>query len=167
VTARRQIHLRSLPDLVAEVERIRASAVAGRVRPLGNWTAAHVFHHLGKFVEGSLDGFPFQYPWRLRCLSWLVGQLSWGWLMRLAFRPGFTNPPVAASVEPDPATPLEAAVAYLGHQLGRVLGGERMTQRSPTGETPSHEQWVDCHLRHAELHLGFLQPEVEVQAEHS
>jgi hypothetical protein len=157
--------LRSLPDLVAEVDRVRASAVAGRVRPLGAWTAAQVFHHLGTFVEGSLDGFTFQYPWRLRWLSWLGGKLSWHWLMRWAFRPGFTNPPGAAAVEPDPAVPLEAAAAYLGRQLGRVLGGERMTRRSPTGETPSHEQWVDCHLRHAELHLSFLHIEPVVPAE--
>jgi hypothetical protein len=165
VTERRQVHLRSLADLLAKVDRIQASAVAGRVRPLGNWTTAQVFHHLAKFVEGSLDGFPFRYPWPLRCLSWLIGRVSWRWLMRLAFRPGFRNPPVAAAVEPDPAVPLEDAGAYLRHQIGRVLGGERMTQRSPTGEIPSHEQWVECHLRHAELHLSFLQLEPGTQAE--
>jgi hypothetical protein len=161
VTARRQVRLRSLADLAAEVERTHASAVAGRVRPLGNWTTAQVFHHLATFVEGSLDGFSFRYPWPLRWLSRLVGSLSWRWLLRMAFRPGFTNPPAAAAVEPAPDTRLEDAVSYLRRQLGRVLGGERMTQRSPTGEVPSHEQWLDCHLRHAELHLSFLRLEAE------
>jgi hypothetical protein len=27
------------------------------------------------------------------------------------------------------------------------------------GEVRSHEQWVECHLRHAELHLSFLRLE--------
>lgn len=159
VTERRQVRLQSLPDLLEEVDRIQASAAAGRVQPLGNWTAAQVLHHLAKFIECSFEGFPFRYPWPLRCLSWLVGKLSWRWLLRLAFRPGFTNPRVAAAVEPDPGVSLEDAAAYLRGQLRRVLRGERMIQRSPTGEVPSHEQWVECHLRHAELHLSFLRLE--------
>jgi hypothetical protein len=62
VTRRREVCLRSFPDLAAEVERIRATAVAGRVRPLGNWTAAQAFHHRATFVEGSLDGNLIHHP---------------------------------------------------------------------------------------------------------
>src|SRR5262245_56900693 len=109
VRARRPIRLQSPADLLAEVDRIQASASVGAVRPSGNWTAAQAFQHLAKFIEYSFDGFPFQYPWPLRVGLWAVGRLSWRWLLRLAFRPGFTNPPVAAAVEPDAAVRLEHA----------------------------------------------------------
>src|SRR5262249_41566540 len=99
VRARRQIRLQSPADLLAEVDRVQTSASVGSVRPLGNWTAAQAFQHLAKFIEYSFDGFPFRYPWPLRAASWVVGKLSWRWLLQLAFRPGFTNPRVAAAVE--------------------------------------------------------------------
>ena len=164
VQSRRTILLQSLADLASEVDRVCASAAAGRVRPLGNWTAAQVLQHLALFIAGSLDGFAFQYPLRLRCQAWLLGLISWPLLMRLAFRPGFRNPPAAASVEPDPAITLEHAAANLRRQLQRLASGERMTHRSPTGERLSHDQWLECHLRHAELHLSFLLLEAEPAA---
>jgi hypothetical protein len=163
--ARRQIHLQSSSDLLAEVDRIQASAAVGAVRPLGNWTAAQAFQHLAKFIEYSFDGFPFRYPWPLRVGSWLVGKLSWRWLLQLAFRPGFTNPRVAAAVEPDADVTLEDAAQRLRRQVRRILSGERMLQRSPTGERLSHEQWIECHLRHAELHLSFLLLKSDVSVE--
>jgi hypothetical protein len=163
--ARRQIHLQSPADLLAEVDRIAASASVGLVRPSGNWTAAQVFEHLAKFIEYSFDGFPFMYPWPMRFASWVVGTISWRWLMQLAFRPGFTNPRVAAAVEPDAGVTLKQAAQSVRKQLRRILDGEQMVQRNPTGELPSHEQWVECHLRHAELHLGFLHVESDVSAD--
>jgi hypothetical protein len=165
VRNRRQIHLQSPSDLLAEVDRIQASASVGSVRPSGNWTAAQAFAHLAKFIEYSFDGFPFRYPWRYRVAVWLIRRVSWSWLMQLTFRPGFTNPPVVArAVEADAAVTLEHAGESLRRQVRRILAGEKMVQRSPTGELMSHEQWIECHLRHAELHLSFLHLEPDVPA---
>jgi hypothetical protein len=75
---------------------------------------------------------------------------------RLAFRPGFQNPPEAAALEPAAELSLEEAVAYLRRQIERIRRGERMTQVSAVEGPYSHEQWVYIHLRHAELHLSFL-----------
>ena len=162
---RRPIHLQSPSDLLAEVDRIQASASGGSVRPSGNWTAAQTFQHLAKFIEYSFDGFPFRYPWPYRVAVWLIRRVSWSWLLKLTFRPGFTNPPVVArAVDPDAAVTLEHAGQSLRRQIRRILDGERMVRRSPTGELLSHEQWVECHLRHAELHLGFLHLEPDVPA---
>jgi hypothetical protein len=153
---RRQIVLHAPADLLAEVDRIEACAARGSVWALGNWSAAQAFQRLAKFIEYSFDGFPFRYPWPLRAMSWVVGKLSWRILLKLTFRPGFSNPRVAAAIEPDAGVTLENEAAALRSQVGRIIRGERMGQRSPTGELPSHGQWVECHLRHAELHLGFL-----------
>ena len=154
VTARRSLHFENMDDLAAEVERLETSA--DRIRPLGNWSAAQVFQHLGKFIEFSFDGFPFRYGWAIRMACWVLRQISWRWLVALSFRPGFRNPAVAAALEPDPAVKSETAGPYLRRQIERIRHGERMTQPSPAEGPITHEQWVYAHLRHAELHLSFL-----------
>ena len=91
IMKRDAIHLDTLEQLASETTRIERLSADGRVHPLGNWSAAQVFQHLGLFVKGSLDGFSFRYPWHIRAVSRLVGRISWRLLMRLAFRPGFKN----------------------------------------------------------------------------
>jgi hypothetical protein len=107
-------------------------------------------------MEFSFDGFPFRYAWPLRWGVRLLGAVAWRWLLSVAFRPGFRNPPAAVALEPDASVPLQEAVRYVREQLGRINSGERMTAASPAEAPLSHEQWIEVHLRHAELHLGFL-----------
>ncbi len=150
--------------LAAEVDRVLSAAAAGKVRSLGNWSPAQVFQHIGRLIEFSFDGFPFRYEWPIRWASRLLRLISWRWLLTLAFRPGFRNPSQAAVLEPDPAVDLEHAAEYLQRQIGRIRGGERMTQPSPAEGRLSHSQWVQVHLRHAELHLSFLVLQFEERA---
>ena len=154
--ARRPVHLRTVADLAAEVERVAEAAAASRVRTLGNWSAAQILWHLGRLLEFSFGGFPYRYPWAVRWPARLLRVLSWRWLLALAFRPGFRNPAVAAALEPQPAVSLAEAVRYVCGQLERISAGERMTAANPSMGPLSHEQWVEVHLRHAELHLSFL-----------
>jgi hypothetical protein len=143
-------------ELEAEVDRVAAAAAAGEVRPLGNWSPAQVFQHLGKLMELSFDGFPFHYRRGGRWITLFLRRFAFRWLIALAFRPGFQNPPEAAVLEPDPSVPLDVAVAYLRRQIGRIRGGERMAQACSVEGPYAHEEWVSIHLRHAELHLSFL-----------
>jgi hypothetical protein len=159
VATRRPVYLRTLDELVAEVERLTAAAAAGKVRPLGNWSPAQVFWHIGRLVELSFDGFPFRYRRGPEWISRLLRLLAWRWLIALAFRPGFKNPSEAATLEPDPSVSLDGAAAYLKQQVARIRNGERMTQECSVEGPYTHEQWVYIHLRHAELHLSFLAEE--------
>jgi hypothetical protein len=156
IAARRPVHLKTMDELLLEVDRLAAAAAAGKVRQLGNWSPAQVFWHIGRLVELSFDGFPFRYrrgpAWIIR----LLRLLAWRWLIALAFRPGFNNPPEAATLEPDPSISLDVAAVYLKHQVARILNGERMTQECSVEGPYTHEQWVYIHLRHTELHLSFL-----------
>jgi hypothetical protein len=154
--ARRSVRLRTAADLAAEVQRVAEAATAGRVRTLGSWSPAQILWHVGRLIELSFDGFPFRYPWPVRWVARLLRMLSWRWLLALAFRPGFRNPPVAQALEPGPAVPLAEAVRYVRDQLERISSGEQMTAANPSMGPLSHEQWVELHLRHAELHLSFL-----------
>jgi hypothetical protein len=87
-------------------------------------------------------------------------------MIRLAFRPGFQNPPEASALEPAEVSLKEAATA-LRRQIARIHRGERMTQEAAVEGPYSPEQWLYIHLRHAELHLSFLAIEEKVLAEES
>jgi len=145
-----------MDDLLAEVDRIAAAAASGKVRSLGNWSPAQVVWHIGKLIELSIDGFPFRYRQGPEWITRLIRFVSWRGLIKLAFRPGFDNPPEAAVLEPDPEIDFGVAANYLREQIRRIERGERMTQASGVEGPYSHDQWVHIHLRHAELHLGFL-----------
>jgi hypothetical protein len=161
VTNRRLVRLQTLDDLAAEVERSTVAAAPSKVRSLGNWSPAQVRWHIGRPMELSIDGFPFRHRRGPQWLLWLLRLVAWRWLIALAFRPGFTNPREAAALEPDPSVSLTVAAAYLGQQIARIRSGERMTRACSVEGPYSHEQWVYIHLRHAELHLGFLAIEAE------
>jgi hypothetical protein len=157
VRERRPVRLPTLDDLALdEVERVAAAAAAGSVRPLGNWSPAQVLWHIGRLMEQSFDGFPFRYRRGPTWITRLFRLPAWRWLIALAFRPGFRNPPAAATLEPEPSVSREEAAAHVKRQIARVRDGERMTQECSLEGMYTHEQWVYIHLRHAELHLSFL-----------
>src|SRR5262245_21201248 len=156
VSGRRRVRLPTLDDLALEVERVAAAARAGSLRPLGNWSPAQVLWHIGRLMELSFEGFSFRYRRAPVWITRLFRLLAWRWLIALAFRPGFENPPQAAALEPDPSLSLDDALAYLNQQVARIRNGERMTQECSVDGPYTHGQWVDIHLRHAEMHLSFL-----------
>src|SRR5262249_9245709 len=101
------------------------------------------------------DGFPFKYPWHFRLIGRIVRLVSWRWLVTLALRPGFLNPPSAKAVEPVVVIAEGEGVKYLLHEISRIDNGERMEQPSPVEDRITHDQWCYFHLCHAELHLSF------------
>jgi hypothetical protein len=152
---REALTFRVMSDLRNAVNRLDAARQQGQLAKSGNWSLDQCCQHLGKWIEFSFDGFPFRYPFRYRFFGRLVRLVSWQWLVHLALRPGFLNPPSAKAVEPDSDISRGAGVSYLLQQLDRIDAGERMTQPSPVEGPISHEQWWYFHLRHAELHLSF------------
>jgi hypothetical protein len=115
-----------------------------------------VLWHIGKLVELSFDVFSWRYRRGPLWITLPFRFLAWRWLIRLAFRPGFKNPPEAAVLEPPLRVSLEDAAAYLRRQIERIRRGEQMTQESAVEGPYSPQQWRYIHLRHADLHLSFL-----------
>jgi hypothetical protein len=137
------------------VVRLRDAKQAGRLGAAGNWSLDQCCQHLGRWIAFSFDGFPFRYPWPYRFLGRMVRLVSWRWLVSLALRPGFLNPPSVQAIEPDLVVAEGEGVEYLLRQLERIDRGEQMLQPSPVEGRITHEQWCYFHLRHAELHLSF------------
>jgi hypothetical protein len=152
---RRSLTLDSWADFRQEIERLDAARRLGGLERSGNWSLDQCCQHLGRWIEFSIDGFPFHYPWGYRLLGRIVRLLSWRWLVTMALRPGFRNPPSVQAVEPDSCIADGEGVSYLLQQISRVAQGQRMTQPSPVEGRITQEQWCYFHLRHAELHLSY------------
>jgi hypothetical protein len=157
VTGRRTLHLKSLDDVLADLEQLEAAHSAGTLRTLGNWSAGQVFAHLAMLFEFSIDGFPFKAPMPIR----FVGPA----FKKRALREGgvpagikLSGPAVEALIPPDDVS-FEQGMQRLRAMIDRVKGGERMTQRSPIFGSMTHDEWTMLQLNHCALHLSFLQPQ--------
>lgn len=151
VTDRRKIRFATVPDLLADADRLIAAENAGTLRKSGNWTLGQALAHLAAWVDFAYDGYPIQPPW----------------FVRIAVRP-FKRKFIRGGL---PA----------GQRIPRIEGGtlatepvdtdeantrfrrswDRLVKVAPTIPNPifgpmSHDEWIQGHLRHAELHLSFF-----------
>jgi hypothetical protein len=157
IVPRRAVQFDSVEALNAEIDRIVAAHAAGRLRATGNWTSAQIFEHVARLIEFSYDGFPFRAAWHVRAVSHVAKWIAWKPFVRFALRPGHKLKGGEQALLPDANADFAAATARLRAALVRIERGERMLQPSPYEGSISHEQWIYGHLRHAELHLSFLQ----------
>ncbi|HIE95975.1 MAG TPA: DUF1569 domain-containing protein [Planctomycetes bacterium] len=144
VTGRREIRYESIDDYVADAERLAGP----NVHTLGNWSPGQIHEHLATTMNSSIDGFSSMLPAPVR---WLLTLLMKRKFLTKGLPAGFKAPsnfvPAATSVE-DGLAAMRAAVARQKEESSRAQhpGFGRLT----------HDEWNDFHLRHAELHMSFL-----------
>ncbi|MBX9790619.1 MAG: DUF1569 domain-containing protein [Pirellulales bacterium] len=127
----RTLTLQSIEELHDEIVRLDEARTRQCLSHSGTWSLDQCCQHLARWIEFSIDGFAFKYPWPFRLLGRIVRFVLWQCLVTLAMRPGFVNPRAARAVEPD-AKPNEGeGVADLLRQLARLENGTRMEQPSP------------------------------------
>lgn len=152
----RQLRFRSIDELSAELDRLEAAAAAGRLRSTGSWSLGQCCEHIGKFFRGALDGFDGRAPLPIRILAKLFFKRK---ALGPEPMPGGINLPASASMLlPDPGISDEAGLAYLRAQIARLKKGEQFTHPSALFGPLTHDQWMVLQLKHAALHLGFLDP---------
>jgi hypothetical protein len=149
VTDRRPLRFSTLPEVLADVERLDAG---GSLSATGNWTPAQIVQHVTKLIKCSFDGFPVP---RAALPLRVVGRLLRNRALSKAMRPGFKLPGKFSFLAPDEQIAWDDAVRDLRETLAR-LDGERMTVASPVLGPLNHEQWEQLHCRHAEMHLSFV-----------
>ena len=129
----------------------------GNPRTTGNWTPAQIVGHVAGFIECSLDGFEVpNAPLFLRGVAKMM-------------RTSFLNKPMRAGVKlpskfnflvPPASITWEEAREKLSIVVNRIDDkGQRMRHRSPLLGLLEHEEWIQLHCRHAEMHFSFLQSE--------
>ncbi len=151
VQGRRKLRFDSLDDLLADAESLAASP---STRTLGNWRLGQLLAHLSIAINGSIDGIAFKAPWPVR----LIGPLFKNRVLTRGTSPGFKLPVKAESALFPAAETTSEALGDLRKAVGR-LRTEKATAVHPVLGRLTHEEWIQLHLRHAEMHLSFAVPE--------
>jgi hypothetical protein len=153
VKQRRTIRLSSLDELRSEVRGIATAERDRRVARLGNWSPGQCFDHLATWIDYAYGGQPaLPTPLFLR----LAGPLLKPVFLSKGF-PAGVRFPVEGGTYGTADLPIDVAERRLCTAI------DRLDSTEPPGRHPflgrmSHEDWRRLHLRHAELHLSFLDP---------
>ncbi len=148
---RRTLRFNTPDDLVHELGQLEASQRAGTLKASGSWTPGQNLGHLATWVEYTFDGTPMKPPWIIRFI--------------MKFRKhSFLNSPMRAGVKIPGVKGGTLGTEPVGFDEGLLRlrkGWERLRREAPTKPNVllgplTHEEWIKLHLRHAELHLGFL-----------
>jgi hypothetical protein len=151
VKDRRSLSFSSLDDILADAEHLAAHQP---IRTTGNWRPAQIVEHVAVFMEWSIDGFPFRVPLPLRLFGRMIRKRA----QRSATPSGLKAPRVIMRHVPPPDYSFDDAMRSLRGTVLRVRAGKRMTQPSPLFGKLTHEEWVQIHCRHAEMHFSFMHP---------
>ena len=152
--ARRPLSFASIPDALAEIDRIVAADKQGTLKRLGNWSAGRNFHHVATWINYAYDGYPpnLRPPWIIK------------FIIRTFMKNKFFKGPMPGGVKipgvPNGTLGTEETSTDVGAaELRRAF--ERLQASCPTQENVlfgklTHDEWIRMNLRHAELHLGGL-----------
>jgi hypothetical protein len=150
----RALRFSSIDDALAEVERLVEAERAGRLRRVGNWTLGQALGHIASWIDYAYDGYPgAPPPWFIRAVCRMMKQT----FVTKPARRGFKIPRIEGGTH-------GAELLSTDHGADRCRRAfQRLRAAPPSKPNPvfgplTHEQWIQLHLRHAELHLGYQVP---------
>ena len=151
---RRVLRFERLDDVVADAEALAAAERAGRLRAAGNWRLGQVFGHLAAWVGYAYDGLPVEPP---RLVRWLMRPMKKRFLYR-TMPAGVKIPSAAGGTFGTEPLSTDEGLERLRRAYAR-LNAEAPRRPHPLFGRLTHDEWINGHLRHAELHLSFLRAE--------
>ena len=159
VTGRRCLRFESLDAVLADAEYL-ASVETKR---LGNWTLGQILMHLATVYEKSIDGTDFRPGWFLRQLAKVAMPLWKRWALRRGIPAGIRPPAfMFKEVAPPAQVDTEDGLRAFRRAITRLKSeGQRDWEQCFHAFT--REEWDRFHMRHAELHLSYIVPVVELR----
>lgn len=151
VSGRRPLRCASLDAMLADAERLVASS---NVRMLGNWPLAQLLAHLTLTMNSSIDGISARAPWFIRLLGPAIKRR----VLTRGMSAGFKLPKTVESRFFPAASSARDALEKFRAAVSRVRE-EQMTAIHPVFGRITHDEWLQFHLRHAEMHLSFAIPD--------
>lgn len=152
----RSLRFDSIAQLLDELRLLEEAEARGTLRSTGQWTPGQIYGHIAGWIGYSLDGYPaeMRVPWFVKAVFRLMKRR----LLRGPLRAGVRIPHVPGGTyctEPmgsvEGLRRLRAALDRLQYQAPRLP--------NPVLGPMTHAEWILSHLRHAELHIGFLHHE--------
>ena len=144
---RRKVRYQSLEELRLDIDFFAHHEYV----TVGNWSYAQILTHLAKVMNASFDGFPFLMPWPIRVAVRLIRKP----ILRTGFPSGFKAPKKADSLMPSASADLETALEEIHKAILRLQDHVPNKPHAVFGLL-SYQEWVQLHLRHAELHMSFV-----------
>jgi len=153
VAGRRTLRFGRMEDLLKDVEALDAhQRTGGRIVTVGNWTPAQIVWHVNAFIIASHDGFPSSAPWFIR----LLGRMIRSRALNKPLKPGIKSPKSMGKMMPPSDAKWDDVVTTLRKQIARQAKGEKMRVPSPMFGDLAHEEWIQLHCRHAEMHFSHM-----------
>ncbi len=148
IAGRRKLHFNTYQDILDDVHALAAQPT----RTLGNWSFGQICEHLAAGLNMAIDGAPASLPWYFR----LVGPFLKKRVLAGPMSPGFRLPKSAASLLPHETSSADG-IAALEKAIERQ---QHISERKPhmVFGTLTRDEWDQLHMRHAEIHLGFVVP---------
>jgi hypothetical protein len=150
---RRFLRLESLEALREELDRIESADRAGMLKATGDWTPGQILMHLAAWIDYGYEGYPMKrLPFFLR---WILRR-SLPRMLRSGMRSGVRIPGVKEGTYGQADESTEVALAKYRKSIDRLGRGDPCLHDSPAFGPMSSEDRIRLNLRHAELHLSFL-----------
>jgi hypothetical protein len=151
---RRTLRFRTLDDLDTELVRIEEAHRAGRLSHTGNWSPGTILGHLAAWIEYGWTGYPpnLRVPWFVRPLLRLRKKK----FLRSPLPGGFRIPGVEGGTLGTEPMEFDAGMARFRDAVQPLRRGQAPPHPSPAFGRFDNPQATQAALRHAELHLGFL-----------
>lgn len=152
-TDRRPLRFDAIDQVLADADALADAESRGELQSLGAWTLGQALNHLAAWVDFAYDGYPFQVPAFIRLLAKPMKKRA----LTKPLKPGMRLPKTPCGTLATEAIPTAEALPRFRQSFNR-LASEAPTQPHPIFGPLTHEEWIQTHLRHAELHLSFQAP---------
>ena len=151
VSGRRNVRYGSIDDALADAQRMADLVRADKARFLGNWSLGQIFGHLATWADYSYTGAPLKVPFIVR----LMMRPMKGRFLYKAMPAGSKIPKVPGGTLATDPVPLDQGLEHFRTSFAK-LKAEAPAQPHLVFGRLSHEEWINSHLRHAELHMSFV-----------
>ncbi|HPF40340.1 MAG TPA: DUF1569 domain-containing protein [Phycisphaerae bacterium] len=153
VAQRRSLRFETIDDAIREADLLVEASRRGRLRQLGNWSAGQCLGHVAAWIEYGYDGYPMKPPgWLLRMLLAWLGKKY----LRTGMPAGIRISGAANGTYGTEDAEIADAAERFKNAFLRLKRGDIAPHDSPAFGPMSHEDRIQLNLRHAELHLSFL-----------
>lgn len=153
VNERRKLRFDTIDDCLQDLDRLEQAERQGNLKTLGNWTAGQNLSHVAAWIEYGWEGYPMEEPPAEVAVA-MRAMLDD--ILENGMGAGMMLPEVEGGTFGADEMETLAAVDRFRAALNRLKLGEVATHNNPAFGEMSHEKRVKLNLRHAELHLGFL-----------
>lgn len=151
---RRKLHFRTIDEVLVDLDQIIAAESKGSLRALGNWSAGEILTHLAAWIDYGYSGYPMNPPPFF--IRWILRR-KLKKILESGMDPGVRIPGVKEGTFGMEKLPTLAAAEKFQRALQRLRAGEPCPFHSPAFGEMSMADRIRLNLRHAELHLSFLQ----------